>query len=89
VSEIISTKDVDQKKILEIAGSLERNSSHVIGNSIVSYAKKENSQSLEVNGFINIAGKGISGTIDNVGYSIGNESLMKEKLYKQYIQENK
>jgi Cu2+-exporting ATPase len=81
VSEIISTNNVDQKKILEIAGSLERNSSHVIGNSIVSYAKKENSQSSNVNDFKNIAGKGISGSIDNVEYSIGNESLMKEKNF--------
>lgn len=88
----------EQEEILQIAASLERQSSHVIGLSIVDYAKEQKKQLSQVDKFKNIAGKGIYGEVRSMGYYIGNRVLMEdnklyskeeEKVYKELSQEGK
>jgi Cu2+-exporting ATPase len=71
VSEVIGGDEV-----LRIAASLESHSSHVIGISIVDYAKKQGVKLAEVENFKNIAGKGVEGVFDGKKYMLGNRSLV-------------
>jgi Cu2+-exporting ATPase len=58
-------------KILMIAASIESHSSHVIGKSIVEYAKLKKIKIRKVTSIKNIAGKGIEGKIGNKKYFVG------------------
>lgn len=88
----------EQKDVLQIAASLEHKSSHMIGASIVNFAKSNNIKISEVTKFKNITGKGIIGTINSNSYFLGNEKLMNEnnllsaenkQVLKKLIQEGK
>ena len=68
-----------QALIEQIAVSLEAHSSHVIGLSIVKYAKEKGIAVKPIVNFKNLAGKGVEGEIGKVKYTVGNLRLMKEK----------
>jgi len=70
--------DFDENKILQIAASLEQQSSHIIGQSIVGYARSKNIKFIQVNEFKNVAGQGIQAKIDGQEYFIGNEKLIQK-----------
>ncbi|HUX80827.1 MAG TPA: heavy metal translocating P-type ATPase [Candidatus Paceibacterota bacterium] len=78
VVEVASFENVSKNDVLRIAASLEQRSSHVIGASIASYAKKNNISLATISDFQNFAGKGIRATIDGMQYLVGNEVLMQE-----------
>ncbi len=64
VTNIISlTNDADEKKIIEIAASLEKQSEHPIAKAIIDKAKEINVKLEEVSDFENITGEGIKGKI--------------------------
>jgi Cu2+-exporting ATPase len=66
-------------EVLHIAASLEQYSSHVVGQSIVAYAKKNGAAVLApIVDFENLAGKGIRAKIGGVDYLVGNKTLMDE-----------
>jgi Cu2+-exporting ATPase len=74
VESLASTND----GIVRLAASLEQNSSHVIGQSIVAYATKDGTPLAPVVDFENLAGKGIRAKIDGVDYLVGNKALMDD-----------
>ncbi|HQU08162.1 MAG: copper-translocating P-type ATPase [Parcubacteria group bacterium 21-54-25] len=78
VTGIESFGDVSKDDVLRIAASLEQNSSHVIGASIVAYAKKRDLSLAPVSDFENLAGKGIRATVDGTRYAVGNRALVEE-----------
>ena len=78
VQDIISYSQKSPEDILKIIASLEKNSSHIIGISILNKAKEKGIVLSEVNNFKNIAGKGISGNIDGQEYFVGNKSWYEE-----------
>ncbi len=65
-----------QALILQIAASLEFHSSHVIGLSIVKYAKQKGTSLQPVINFKNLAGKGIEGKIGKTKYFVGSPSFI-------------
>lgn len=77
VTEIISVNESDKDKILSITASLEQHSSHIIGQSILNYAKSKKISLFEINDFKNIAGQGIKAKINGDEYFVGNEQMMK------------
>ena len=97
VTDVDILSDVPEEEILKIASSLEQHSSHIIGQSIVRYAKNKSIKLENPDNFKNIAGKGISGFIDKNMYYVGNQALMedmgvlsdvsREKLLKSSSQE--
>ncbi len=97
VTDVDLLSDVPEEEILKIASSLEQHSSHIIGQSIVRYAKNKSIKLENPDNFKNIAGKGISGFIDKNMYYVGNQALMedmgvlsdvsREKLLKSSSQE--
>jgi Cu2+-exporting ATPase len=78
VTKVVPIKEYDEKKILQIASSLEQHSSHIIGYSILNHAKNNNIELSEISDFQNIAGQGIKAKIQGEEYFVGNERLIKE-----------
>lgn len=70
VEKIIAPKS-KVKTVLQIAASLEEHSAHVIGLSIVEYAKNQKVKVKKATNVKNIAGKGIEGQIGDTKYFIG------------------
>ena len=65
-------------EVLRIAASLEQQSSHIIGQSIVTHAREQKITLATVDNFKNFAGKGISANIDGKEFRVGNTTLMEE-----------
>ena len=80
VEEAISLAGAPGDNVLKIAASLESQSSHVIGISIVEATTERGLALNRVTNFKNHAGKGISGVIDGKQYYIGKESFVQEKV---------
>jgi Cu2+-exporting ATPase len=74
--EAFSNKTKDE--VIRVAASLEQHSSHVIGQSVVAYAKKNNVSLATIGGFENVAGKGIRASINGTPYAVGNKALVAE-----------
>lgn len=69
---------IDDKKLLEIAGSLENLSEHPLAKSVVKKAKEEKIGLKAVKSFKILRGRGIEGSIGNKKYVIGNSNLINE-----------
>ena len=76
VTDLVS--DIEQKELLEIAGSLEKNSEHPLAEAIMEKVKQENIELKEINEFISVPGRGVKGQIDGVTFFGGNLAFMKE-----------
>jgi len=68
-----------ETQLLEIAGTIESQSSHVIGMSIVEYAKQKKINLSEASKVKNLAGKGMEGIVKETAYFLGNKRLMEER----------
>ncbi len=78
VQDIISYGNESEEEVLQIVASLEKNSSHIIGTSILERGKDEGVSLSEVDEFKNIAGKGVVGRVEGQQYYVGNRSLLAE-----------
>ncbi|MEX0931881.1 MAG: heavy metal translocating P-type ATPase [Candidatus Paceibacterota bacterium] len=78
VSDTVVFTSMSEQEVLKVAASLEQHSSHIIGQSIVRYVKKEKVELVEPKEFKNVAGKGVIGYVDGVEYYIGNTALIEE-----------
>jgi Cd2+/Zn2+-exporting ATPase len=79
VDDIIVNDNSSVEKILQISGSLEKNSNHPIAAAIKDKMQKEKLDFLAVKNFKSIAGKGIEGEINNEYWLLGNPRLITEK----------
>lgn len=104
VAEIINLKSHNsdpgksQEEILRVSATLEQHSSHMIGLSIVKYAKERKMPLVGVDNFKNLAGKGVEGRVEGNDYWLGNKTLAQEKglfgrevdeVYKSLLSEGK
>lgn len=76
VTDIITT--IKEQELLQIAGSLEKNSEHPLAEAILQRAKEQAIELLEVKEFVAVSGKGVKGKIGEVNYFGGNLAFMKE-----------
>jgi Cu2+-exporting ATPase len=65
-------------KLLEVVGSIESHSSHVIGTAIVAYTKANKIQKTSVSKVKNLAGMGMRGVVGGKEYLVGNKRLMEK-----------
>lgn len=72
----IKSLKYDEEKFMQLAGSLERQSEHLIAESIVSKVKDSGIDFLEVNKFKSVSGLGIYGEIEGKSYVCGNEKYL-------------
>jgi len=75
----IEVLDGSRETLLSVTGSIESQSSHVIGMAIVSYLKDKKFSVEEAGKIKNIAGMGMEGTVAGKIYFIGNKRLMEKK----------
>ena len=81
VTDVILEKGISINQFMKVAYNLENASSHPLAEAVVNYAKENAfAESLNINNFENLPGRGISGKIDNKTYFAGNLLLLKEKL---------
>jgi P-type Cu2+ transporter len=78
VREIIPSIDMSVEELISIASSIERHSSHIIGQAIVRYAKEHGIGLKEAGAAQSLTGKGIRAKIGGMIYSAGNRTLMRE-----------
>ena len=79
VTDVTATKGgVTKDDVLRIAASLERMSEHPLGQAIVRAAKEQGIALAEVNDFVNVAGKGITGRLAVAAVMVGNLRLMRD-----------
>ncbi len=71
-------KHGDEKKLMAICSSIESMSDHPLAQAVVKYT--DIPTPLSVDNFKASTGKGVSGTIDNIEYKIGNRSYAGENL---------
>ena len=69
----------DSKKILEIAGSIEKNSEHPLAEAIVGKAKQNKVNLKKVSDFKAFVGKGVKAKIGKKEYYLGNLKLAEER----------
>ena len=77
MTKIVSMQEPDKDKILSIAASLEQHSSHIIGQSILKYAREQKISVSDISDFQNLAGQGVKAEIDGKEYFAGNERLVR------------
>lgn len=70
--------NIDEKKFIKIAYSLENNSEHPLSKAIVKYAKKYDAPLMVTENFKSHTGSGISGNINGINYYAGNYQFIKE-----------
>ncbi len=78
VTDIETIGNTSKDEVLRIGASIEQQSSHIIGQSIVKYAKEQKIELSQIDNFKNFAGKGIFATISGKEYRVGNMIFMKD-----------
>lgn len=90
ISKIINRSNYSDNDLIEIVSSLENKTTHPIASSFKEYSKTNNLKSLDVDDFKNIAGIGLSGTINDKSYLVGNNKLFdKYKINNNMLREEK
>lgn len=78
VSDVVAFGEHKEEPVISIAASLEQHSSHIIGESIVAYAKEKGVELEDISAFKNVAGKGITAELHGETYIVGNKAIMDE-----------
>jgi Cu+-exporting ATPase len=76
--EVVAAPDIDKKRLLSLAASLERGSEHPLAEAIVQGAIDQGHHLIDANDFSSYTGKGVSGTVDGQVVLLGNSSLLEE-----------
>ena len=81
--EKVVTKDgFKEDDVLQQIASLNKYSGHPLAVAILKYAKAKEIYLSDVNNFSAVAGKGVTGTVNNKRIALGNKKLMEETLSK-------
>lgn len=90
IAEILNYSNMDDKKILQLVGSIESKSIHPIGKAFTDYIEDNKMQILDVEEFENVAGLGIIGTIENKKIILGNSKVLtKYEIENKYLEDEK
>jgi len=79
VSDIITTRGTDAKRLLQLTASAEKGSEHPLGESIVRKAEEEKLEFLDMENFKSLTGLGVDVIIGGIHLCAGNKKLMDEK----------
>ena len=79
VSDIITTGETDEKRLLQLSASVEKGSEHPLGEAIVRCAEEEGIEFIGVENFKSLTGLGVEATIGDIHLYAGNKKLMDEK----------
>lgn len=85
VSEVRAFGSYSKEMVLKLAAALNQNSNHPLAEAITKRAQEEHLSLPKVLNFENIAGKGVTGQIDNKQIKLGNKMLMTPTALTQEI----
>jgi len=74
----ILVNNINEKHLLKIAASLEKNSEHPLADAILQKAEEEEQDLEEVQEFLAVSGRGVKGKIGGINYLCGNYKFMME-----------
>lgn len=77
IAKIINYSNLNEKELMQIAGTLESKSTHPIGQAFKEYMKENNIKQLELREFENLTGLGITGIINNEKIILGNYKILE------------
>jgi len=78
VTDILSTSNISEDEILQMAASMERQSEHPLSAAIVKAAQEKNLKTSEISNFNAVPGQGITASIKGEKLFLGNLKLMSE-----------
>ncbi len=78
ISEIKNYSVMEEKKLLQLIGSIESKASHPIGKAFTNYLEENHLEKLEVKEFGNVTGLGIIGKVEGQKLILGNSKILKE-----------
>ena len=76
--EVTDIYNLNDNDFLSYAASVEKNSEHPLGESIVKYAKENDYNLKEIKSFESITGHGVKANVDNKRILVGNRKLMQD-----------
>ena len=77
LTDVVAVKPTDERELLLLAASLERNSEHPLAAAIVAGARERNIELLEPENFNSHTGRGVSGRVDGKQILLGNAKLLE------------
>ncbi len=90
IANIFNYSNLEDNKILKIAGSIEAKSTHPISKAFVDYLKENKIETLQVKEFKNISGYGIAGEIDGDEIILGNAKILNQfEIENNHLQDEK
>lgn len=90
IAEILNYSNVDDKKLLQLVGSIESKSTHPIGKVFTDYIEDNKMQLLDVEEFENVAGLGLIGRVENKKIILGNAKILaKYEIENKYLEDEK
>jgi P-type Cu+ transporter len=78
VEKVVAAEDYKEESLLRQIASLNKQSEHPLATAVVKFATEKETVFSEVNDFNNVAGKGVTGTVDGKKIAVGNQKLMEE-----------
>lgn len=78
ISVVKNYSNLDDKKLLQIIGSIEAKSTHPIGKAFTDYLEENKQKFLDINNFENITGLGIKANIENDEILLGNSKILSK-----------
>ena len=79
VTDIVTARGVDAKRLLQLSASAEKGSEHPLGEAIVRRATEEKLEFIGMDDFQSLTGLGIEAAIEGIHICAGNRRLMDEK----------
>ena len=90
IAEVINYSSLEEKKLLQLVGSIESRSTHPIGKAFTDYLEENKIGVLDVHDFENVAGLGVTGKIDNEEILLGNSKILdKYDIPNKYLEDEK
>ena len=90
IAEVINYTSLEEKKLLQLVGSIESKSTHPIWKAFTDYLEENKIEILDVHDFENIAGLGVFGKIENEEILLGNSKILdKYNISNKYLDDEK
>ena len=80
VTDLIPAEGIAESALLQVAYSIEKLSSHPLADAITAYAEEQNTSALPCDGFTNLSGHGLSGTIGGEQVYAGSLRFIRSKI---------
>ncbi|MEQ9079710.1 MAG: heavy metal translocating P-type ATPase, partial [Sandaracinaceae bacterium] len=75
---VVTEGEVDEARLLELVGSLERGSEHPLAAAIVEGAEERGATLARAHDFDSVTGQGVRGTVAGAEVALGNRAMMEE-----------